>query len=181
MDNKFYARNIMGIRDNICTYDQVEKCYRTRTNPEYDTYKLLAPRDESSIRLIYHVRDLYIEGFYNKDNVIFTTNNSHYTVGDRVVLPYGNEYGELGYDRTVETTRTLNVVTFAIEALANATPSKAKSGGSPYANDLVTICLAFAEAVRFDDVYRAILLGRPFDDVDWDQHRDQSMVRVQRS
>jgi Ribosome inactivating protein len=90
-------------------------------------------------------------------------------------LGFGNEYKQLGYDRTSAITVTLDNVNGALAAFYNATPT---TDSDVLKSAFLFCAIAFAEAVRFDDVLLCILKGEPITDIDWTMHKDQARVRV---
>ncbi|MEZ5670568.1 MAG: ribosome-inactivating family protein [Alphaproteobacteria bacterium] len=131
--------------------------------------------DENPVSLLYKLDNLYIEGFRTRDNKVICTKGAGGAINADLKLNYTNEYGDLGYNRQVAIKVTLDNVNGALAALYNAKTTTAQDS---LKQPLVYTAIAFAEAVRFDDVLGHILKGEAIDDLDWDKHKDKSKIRV---
>jgi len=110
-----------------------------------------------------------------REGKVFLTKGSGYSITADKYLPYGNEYGDLGYDRTAAITISLDNLNGALVALYYA---KLTTGPDTPKRSILYTAISISEAVRFDDVLMWIMNGTPITDLDWDKHKDQGKIRV---
>lgn len=170
-----YSLNVARIRRDLTNAVPVANgaAPPNRTRAGYGNYTIDDPN--VPVTLYYHLQDLYIEGWGTSRGEIFMTSNAGHPTAPDVRLPYTNQYGALGLDRNTSFTITVGKVNNALKALYNATIATAPND---LKEPLSIACVAFAEAVRFDDVLVAIVNGTPIDDLDWDKHKRPDKVRV---
>jgi hypothetical protein len=131
--------------------------------------------DTSPLTLIYTANNLYIEGFQKGAGPVFLHKNSGYSITPGTRFSFGNEYKELSYDRLGAITVTLDNVNGALGTAYNA---KATTSADALKRAFLYLAIAFAEAVRFDDVLDHIIAGTEIDDLDWTKHKDQTKICV---
>jgi len=179
LDGVSYPLNIAKAR--LALTDYVGGITDNRPNPRttragWGSYTV--DDDTSPVQLLYKLENLYIEGFRNGAGHIFLHRDSGYSIVFNTRFGFGNEYKELGYDRVSAITVTLDNVNGALATVYNATAAtKAETIKRAY----LILAIAFAEAVRFDDVLKHIIAGTPIDDLDWTKHKDKSKIRVVQS
>nr|WP_247893459.1 ribosome-inactivating family protein [Azospirillum endophyticum] len=174
MDKVSYPLNVSLIRRDLTIAPAaggIPGPRQTRTGFGQFTLKFTA----SPLTLFYKLDDLYIEGFRARNGKLFLTKNAQCSITSDFKLPYGNEYGELGLDRSTAFDLSLANVNGAVNALYHRTDGK---NPDDLKRSLWIVCVAFAEAVRFDDVLLAIVHDKSIDDLDWTQHKKADKVRV---
>lgn len=174
LDKVSYPLNVSLIRrdlTNAPALGGISGPSQTRTGYGQFTLQFTA----SPLTLFYKLDDLYIEGFRAKNGKIFLTKNAKCSITADYRLPYGNEYGELGLDRNTAFDLSLANVNGAVDTLYYRTDARSPD---ELKRPLWIVCVAFAEAVRFDDVLLAIVHDKPIDDLDWTQHKKADKVRV---
>ncbi|WP_372393705.1 ribosome-inactivating family protein (plasmid) [Azospirillum sp. HJ39] len=174
LDNVTYPLNVSLIRRDLTNAPPgggVPGPHQTRTGFGQFTLQFTP----IPLTLFYKLDDLYIEGFRARNGKLFLAKNAHCSVVADYRLPYGNEYGELGLDRSSPFKLSLANVNGAITDLYYRIDGK---NPNDIKKSFWTICVAFAEAVRFDDVILSILHNKDIDDLDWTHHKKADKVRV---
>ena len=148
---------------------------RTTQAAGYGTFRLKAT--DTPLTLIYRLNDLYIEGFIPGDGTgrPYVFKESHYAINTPFRLAFGNDYRSLGLSRSAAFRMNLEEVNGAVIAVHHVKSLQDANGMKEY---YWKLAVAFAEAVRFDDVLVNILEDRPIADLDWTKHVRQDKVRV---
>lgn len=151
---------------------------RTTRKFGYGTHRLVST--DKPLTIIYRLNDLYIEGFIpgNGTGQPYLFRESEYATNTPNRLACGADYRSLGLDRQTAFRMNLQEVNGAVIALHHVT-SLAEANG--YKDYYWKLAVAFAEAVRFDDVLTAILEDKPITDLDWTKHKQADKVRVVKS
>ncbi len=148
---------------------------RTTRASGYAPFRLTAT--DTPLTLIYRLNDLYIEGFIPGDGTgdPYVFRESGYSINTPNRLAFGNDYRALGLDRNGAFRMNLDEVNGAVISLYHVKTLREANGLKEY---YWKLAVAFAEAVRFDDVLVNILADKPIDDLDWTQHKRVDKVRV---
>jgi hypothetical protein len=179
LDAVSYQRNLIDARTQLTDYKMgvvgPHEPAKTKANG-FGVFKVVD--SDYPLELIYQLHDLYIEGWRNASGQLIIHKLSGYSVNPNRRLNYTNEYGDLGYDRNLAITVTLDTVNGALAAAYN---SKLDTPQDSLKKPFYLLAIAFAEGLRFSDVMYKIIKGLPIDDVDWDKHKDKSAIMVVKS
>lgn len=93
-------------------------------------------------------------------------------------LAFGADYRSLGLDRNAAFRMNIEEVNGAVISVYHVRSLQEANGLKDY---YWKLAVAFAEAVRFDDVLERIVNDKPIDDLDWTKHKRQDKVRVVKS
>lgn len=139
----------------------------------YATYRLA--HTNTALTLIYRLSDLYIDGFIPANGEPYLFKTSEYANAPRNRLAFDADYRSLGLSRTTAFRMNLDAVNGALISVYNVRTVQEANG---FKECYWKLAVAFAEAVRFDDVLLNILQDKPIDDLDWSKHKRQDKVRV---
>ena len=151
---------------------------RTTKKSGYGTHRLTCTN--TPLTLVYRLNDLYLEGFIpgNGTGHPYLFRESAYAINTPNRLAFTSDYRALGLDRhiafrmNIEHVNGAVIKVFHIKSLQEANTLK---------ECYWKLAIAFAEAVRFDDVLQNILDDKPIDDLDWTKHKRSEKVRVRKS
>jgi hypothetical protein len=148
---------------------------RTTRSSGYATHRLTST--STPLTLIYRLRDLYLEGFIpgNGTGQPYLFKESEYAINTPNRLAFGNDYRALGLSRSTAFRINIEEVNGAVIKVFHVSSLKEANGLKEY---YWKLAIAFAEAVRFDDVLQCILDDKPIDDLDWTKHKRPEKVRV---
>lgn len=178
LDQTTYPLNVALIRRDLTTAPPLTEglaAPRTTRAFGYGTFRLTST--ERPLTLIYRLNDLYLEGFIPGDGTgqPYVFKESEFAINTPNRLAFGSDYRALGLNRNVAFRMNVQAVNGAVISVASVT-------SLPEANGLKEcywkLAVAFAEAVRFDDVLLSIVHDRPIDDLDWTKHKRADKVRV---
>lgn len=181
LDRTTYPLNVALIRRDLTNApglnDGLAKP-RTTQKTGYGIYRLKST--SLPLTLIYRLNDLYIEGFIPGDGTgrPYVFRDSHYAIGAPNRLAFGNDYRALGLDRSTAFRMNVEGVNGAVIKVASVTSLQEANG---LKECYWKLAVAFAEAVRFDDVLVSILEDTPISDLDWTKHKRPDKVRVLKS
>jgi len=149
---------------------------RPRTTKKFGYARYRLKSTELGLTLIYRLNDLYIEGFIPGDGTgdpyLFKDSEFDHPSNR---LAYDGSYRSLGLSRVSAFRMNIDEVNGAIIKLSHVTSLKEANGLKDW---YWRLAVAFAEAVRFDDVLLNILEDKPIDDLDWTKHKRADKVRV---
>ncbi len=178
-----YPLNVALIRRDLTTPPPLTVGFagpHTTRASGYGLHQLVGMPTDTQLTIIFNLNDLYVQGFIAGDRTSapYVFRDSGYSINTPRRLNFASDYGSLGLDRSSAFTLNLDGVNGAVYSLANVS-------GLAQANGLKSACwklaVAFAEAVRFDDVLTAIVHDTPISDLDWTKHKNASKVRVVKS
>jgi hypothetical protein len=177
LTNVTYPLNVARLRMALTDAPPVGGIATPRTTKEtgFATYRLA--HTESAITLIYRLEDLYIDGFIPGDGTgnpyLFKDSTFSHVTPNK--LAFNGDYRSLGLDRSRAFSLNLDMINGAVIALSNVRTLTEANGFKEY---YWKIAVAFAEAVRFDDVLSNIVNDKPIDDLDWSKHKRTDKIRV---
>lgn len=176
-----YPLNIARIRLGLTnTADQKGGLAQPRSTQAsgFGTYRLA--HTDTPVTIIYRLNDLYIDGFIPGDGTgnpyLFKSSTFSHATPNK--LAFDGDYRTLGLNRNSAFRMNIEEVNGAVIALHHVTTLTEANGLKPY---YWKLAVAFAEAVRFDDVLENIVNDKPIDDLDWSKHKRTDKVRVVKS
>ena len=176
-DSVCFQKNIIGIMTMVCDYQYgvIGKREPTKTKKTgYSTFKIMD--DKYPVELIYQNHDLYLQGWRNQSQQLFIHKNSGYDMRADQKFKFGNDYGELGFDRSAP--GRINLAALH-GALGNAWHARVSGGPDhEHKRTFALLAVGFSEAVRFTDVMLQIIHDEPITDLDWDKHKNTWAVQV---
>jgi hypothetical protein len=144
----------------------------------FGTYRLA--HTDTPVTIIYRLNDLYIDGFIPGDGTgnPFLFKSSTFSHATPNKLAFDGDYRALGLNRNAAFKMNIDGVNGAVIALHNVRTLDEANGLKEY---YWKLAVAFAEAVRFDDVLESIVNDKPIDDLDWSKHKRVDKIRVLKS
>lgn len=175
-----YPLNVALIRMGLTTAQEQNGGLakpRTTQAAGFGTYRLA--HTDTPVTIIYRLNDLYIDGFIPGDGIgdPFLFKSSTYARTPNK-LAFDGDYRALGLNRNTAFRMNLEAVNGAVIALHNVRTLQQANGLKEY---YWKLAVAFAEAVRFDDVLDNIVNDKPIDDLDWSKHKRVDKIRVLKS
>lgn len=175
-----YPLNVARIRMGLTTAPPLGGIPGPRSTQAagFGTYQLA--HTDTPITLIYRLNDLYIDGFIPGNGTgnpyLFRSSTFSHATPNR--LAFDGDYRTLGLNRNSAFKMNIEEVNGAVIALHNVSNLQEANGLKQY---YWKIAVAFAEAVRFDDVLDNIVNDKPIDDLDWSKHKRADKIRVVKS